>query len=231
MLGTVSLFFLCPAGFGVGSFSIVLLSEAQVNTVLSVTLVILTQQNLSQGWLPTELYQPYEQTFCSFPFSFIGCEGLHSPRFIGMKDSKYLSPSCSEGPQRPALLPECSCGLALPFFSGVLRACRTSSFQETLAGTLGLSSTKAQSLMQHRGKKVPHSSVYLDPGPGSLPPSHTQFPTSSASYLRRSNLLELSWEGSWDSFSLHNSQNPFPPSPPFSNIGRVFSCLVLMIIL
>lgn len=163
----------------------------------------------------------------------IGCEGLHSPRFIGMEDSKYLSPSCSEGPQRPELLPECSCGPALPFFPGVLRACRTSSFQETLAGTLGLSSKRAQSLMQHRGKRVPHSSVYLDPGPSSLPPRHTQFPTSTAAYLRRSNLLELSWEGGWDSFSLQNSQNP-PPSPahpPLSNIGRVFSCLILMIIL
>lgn len=64
--------------------------------------------------------------------------------------------------QRPALLPECS--LALPFFPGVLGVCRTSSFQETLAGTLGLSPTGAQSLMQHRGKEVPQRSVYLAPG-------------------------------------------------------------------
>lgn len=79
--------------------------------------------------------------------------------------------------QRPALLPECSRGLALPFFPGVLGVCRTSSFQETLAGTLGLSPTGAQSLMQHRGKEVPQRSGSWT---GFLRPSHTQFPTSIA---------------------------------------------------
>lgn len=47
-----------------------------------------------------------------------------------------LSPICFEGLQRHVKSSECSCGLAQPFLSGVLSACRTSSFPETHPSSL-----------------------------------------------------------------------------------------------
>lgn len=114
-----------------------------------------------------------------------------------------LLPICSEGPWRPGFFPECSCRPALPFLPGILRVYRTVLSRKLLLITPGLACTGVHALLQHRGGKV--RPLCLDPGPCTLPPSHTQFPTP-ATVCCRSNPLELSGEGGWAS-SLQNSQN------------------------
>lgn len=133
-----------------GSFPFVSLTEASVNTDLSVTLMMLAKPSiicisgLTACWTIPAI--PASMLFC---LSLLQPSDTHllAPLLIGVKacilylwvqstQPLCLSPICFEGLQRHVKSSECSCGLAQPSLSGVLSACRTSSFPETHPSSL-----------------------------------------------------------------------------------------------
>ena len=157
-------------------------------------------ESASWDWLPIGQYQLHSQEFRSvsllsrhltqasllpFPSAIKACilPGL-------LYRELNLLPICFEGPQRPEFFPECSCRPALPFLPGLLRVTGQVLSRKLLLITPGLACTGVHALLQHRGGRV--RPLCLDPGPCTLPPSHTQSPTPATVCCRRSNPLELS---------------------------------------